>query len=539
MVTKMKGIDISKWQGDIDFNKVKNDGVDFVIARSSFRHTTDSKFFDYMKGCKEVGLPVIGVYHFSYALSVAQATSEAKFCIEQVEAAGLSKEDTIIFYDFEYDTVKKAKESGVTLKPSDCVAHTAAFCEYVEKQGYKAGIYCNLDYYKNWYKKDLLSKYYVWLADYSGEPDYDCSIQQYTSTGKVDGISGNVDLDYLYIDVESQNGSKSEPKEIGPTYSRAAVVEKARSWLGRKESDGSFKEIIDVYNTYTPHPRGVKMNYTTAWCACFWSAVAIALKYTAIMPIEISCGNLISLAKQMGIWVENDAYIPQPGDAILYDWDDSGKGDDTGWPDHIGIVESVSNGYIKTIEGNYSDSVKRRSILVNGKNIRGFICPKYNSTAQPEAQPNVGGKSTEEVAEEVINGDWGNGEDRKNRLTAAGYDYRTVQDKVNEILNGGAHKTENPDQSLGQPTEKKVTASSKASRFNKNLAGVYKTTANLYMRHGAGSNKKAMVVIPNGTEVRCYGYYNVVNTVKWLYIQAAIDGVLYTGFSCSRYLKKK
>ena len=320
MVNKVKGIDISKWQGEIDFNKVRNDGIEFVIARSSFRHTVDSKFFDYMKACKEIDLAVLGVYHFSYALSVAQATSEAKFCIEQVEAAGLDK-GTIIFYDFEYDTVKKAKESGVTLKPSDCVAHTAAFCEYVEKQGYRAGIYCNLVYYKNWYTKDLLSKYPIWLADYSGDPDYSCLVQQYTSSGKVDGISGNVDLDYFYVDLgdeEGQNGSK----ETGPTYSNTAVVEKARSWLGRKESDGSFKEIIDIYNTYTPHPRGVKMDYKTAWCACFCSAVAISLGYTRIMPIEISCGQMINLAKAMGIWVEDDSHTPRPGDMILYDWND-------------------------------------------------------------------------------------------------------------------------------------------------------------------------------------------------------------------------
>lgn len=534
MVTKVKGIDISKWQGDIDFEKVRNDGIEFVIARSSFRHTVDSKFFDYMKDCKEFKIPVVGVYHFSYALSVAQATSEAKFCIEQVEAAGLDT-DTIIFYDFEYDTVKKAKESGVTLKASDCVAHATAFCEYVEKHGYKAGIYCNLDYYKNWYNKDLLKKYCVWLADYSGDPDYDCKIQQYTSTGKVDGISGNVDLDYLYIEAEGQNGSK-ENEEV---YSSAAVVEKARSWIGLKESDGSFKKIIDTYNSYTPHPRGVKMDYKTAWCACFWSAIAISLGYTKIMPIEISCGQLISLAKSKKIWVENDAYVPSPGDAILYDWDDSGKGDNTGWPDHIGVVECVSNGYIKVIEGNYSNSVKRRSILLNGKNIRGFICPKYTDMSDAEEEPALGGKPIEEVAEEVINGIWGNGDDRKKKLTEAGYDYQTVQDKVNEILNGSAHKTENPDQSLNQPTEKKVTAQSKATRFNKNLAGVYKTTGNLYMRHAAGTNKKAMVVIPNGTEVRCYGYYDIANGVKWLYIQAAIDNVLYTGFSSSRYLKKK
>lgn len=535
MKTKVKGIDISKWQGDIDFAKVRNDRIEFAILRSSFRHTTDSKFFDYVKGCNEVGIPVVGVYHFSYALSVAQATSEAKYCIEQIEAAGLDK-NTIIFFDFEYDTVKKAKESGVTLKPADCVAHAMAFCEYVEKQGYPAGIYLNLDYYKNWYTKDLLKKYIIWLADYSGDPDYNCHVHQYTSTGKVDGISGNVDLDYLEVELEEdQNGSDSDK----PVYSRAAVVEKARSWLGKKESDGSFKEIIDTYNTYLPHPRGVKMNYTTAWCACFWSAVAIALGYTDIMPVEISCGQLITLAKKMGIWQEKDEYVPSPGDAILFDWDDSGKGDNTSWPDHIGIVESVSEGYIRTIEGNYNDSVKRRSISLNGRYIRGFITPKYTDNEAPEKEPETGTKTVHEVAMEVILGDWSNGEERKRRLTEAGYNYEEVQAEVNRILNEGAMVPNEPDVSQNQPTNQKVTATCEPKKFNKNLAGVYKTTANLYMRNDSGSNKKALLLIPKDTEVRCYGYYNTCNGTKWLYIQVAIDKVLYTGFSCSRYLKKK
>lgn len=537
-ITKVKGIDISKWQGEVDFKKVSNDGIDFLLLRSSFRHTVDSKFFDYVKGSNEYGIPVIGVYHFSYALSVAQATSEAKFCIEQVEAAGLDK-DTIIFFDFEYDTVKKAKESGVTLKKADCVAHAKAFCEYVEKQGYKAGIYCNLDYYKNWYTKDILDKYYLWLADYSGDPDYDCAVQQYTSSGKVDGISGNVDLDYLYLNID-EDGQNSSNSSMGDekAFSRSVVIDIAKKWIGLKESDGSFKEIIDIYNTYTPHPRGFKMNYKTAWCACFCSAVAIKAGYTDIIPIEVSCGEMINLAKKMRIWVEDDSYIPSPGDLILYDWDDSGKGNNTGWPDHIGIVELVSDGNIRVIEGNYSNSVKRRTVLVNGRYIRGFICPKYTDSSI-SIEPDNSGKSVEEVAQEVINGLWGNGEERKKRLHEFGYDYDVVQAKVNEILNGEAYMTDNPDQSLNQPTEKTVIAEGKPSKFNKNLAGVYKTTGNLYIRNGSGTNKKAMAVIPNGVEVKCQGYYDLVGNTKWLYINANIDGVCYIGFSSTRYLKKK
>ena len=83
----------------------------------------------------------------------------------------------------------------------------------------------------------------------------------------------------------------------------------------------------------------------------------------------------------MGIWVENDAYVPDPGDAILYDWDDNGVGDCTGWPDHIGTVETVNRntGVMTIIEGNFNDAVQRRTIKVNARYIRGYICPKYDA----------------------------------------------------------------------------------------------------------------------------------------------------------------
>lgn len=168
---------------------------------------------------------------------------------------------------------------------------------------------------------------------------------------------------------------------------RSAIVELARSWIGKNEADGSYKSIIDIYNTHTPYARGVKMQYNWEWCACTWSALAIKLGYTDIIPLEISCSKLIELAKEMGIWQEDDAYVPAPGDGIIYDWQDSGSGDNQNSPDHIGIVEDVSNGIITVIEGNYSNSVKRRTVAVNGKYIRGFICPKYDeeATEEPEA----------------------------------------------------------------------------------------------------------------------------------------------------------
>ena len=204
----IKGMDISYWQGTVDFAKVAADGIKFAILREGYSQTVDKKFSEYVAGCKENGIDIKGVYLFSYALNVSQAEQEAAFCISQVEKAGLGK-DTIIFYDFEYDTVKKAKDKGVTLGKNECIAFTKAFCDYVESHGYKAGVYSNIDYHKNMYSDEVLSKYIYWLADYTGSPDYDCMFHQYTSKGSLNGIKGNVDLDYYYGDEIKQNTGKS------------------------------------------------------------------------------------------------------------------------------------------------------------------------------------------------------------------------------------------------------------------------------------------------------------------------------------------
>lgn len=322
-------------------------------------------------------------------------------------------------------------------------------------------------------------------------------------------------------------------------YSRQKVVDLVKSWDGKKESDGSFKSIIDIYNSTSPFPRNTKMLYTWAWCACTWSSLAKKLGYTDIMPVEISCFYIIEEAKKMGCWQENDAYVPSPGDAVLYDWQDNGVGDNTGTPDHIGTVIEVyeSAGYMVVEEGNYNNSVKKRTLSINGKYIRGFITPKYtdNNVSTPTQET---GKSVETIAREVIAGKWGTGTDRKKALEDKGYNYTEVQNKVNEILNGSAVKPSTPTQSQEQSASKKVIATCSAKNFSKSIAGAYTTTADLYMRNDAGTNKKALVVIPKNTKVQCYGYYNVSNGAKWYYIQVTIDGVQYTGFSHSGYLKK-
>lgn len=324
-------------------------------------------------------------------------------------------------------------------------------------------------------------------------------------------------------------------------YSRSETVKLVKSWEGKKESNGTHKEIIDIYNSYGKLPRGIKMAYNWAWCACTWSALAIKLGYTKIMPIEISCGELINQAKAMGCWQENDAYVPKPGDAILYDWDDNGVGDNTGWPDHVGTIIYVNKdaGYMEVMEGNYSDSVKKRTISLNGRYIRGFITPKYDdneisSTTSTDTKK----KDIKTIAREVIAGKWGDNPVRKEALVKAGYNYEEVRSMVNQILNGSATKPKQPVQDQEQPASKKVTATCSARKKDASLAGTYTTTANLYCRNDAGTNKKALCLIPKGTKVKCYGYYNVSNNVKWLYIQFTMDGIQYTGFSSMEYLKR-
>lgn len=155
------------------------------------------------------------------------------------------------------------------------------------------------------------------------------------------------------------------------------VVEQAKAWLGLKESDGSFKPIIDTYNSHKPLARGYKVKYTDEWCATFVSAVAIKLGYTDIIPTECSCTRMIALLKNMGAWDERDNRTPNPGDLLFYNWEAPATGDDATDADHVGIVEKVSGGVITVIEGNYSQSVKRRSIAVDHRYIRGYGIPKY------------------------------------------------------------------------------------------------------------------------------------------------------------------
>ena len=170
---------------------------------------------------------------------------------------------------------------------------------------------------------------------------------------------------------------------------RKQFVAQMQEWVGLKESDNSHRKIIDIYNTIRPLPRSYKLTYWDAWCAGTVSAAAKACNALDIIPAECSCPYMTSHAQNMGIWVEDDAYVPAPGDIIMYDFQDSGAGDNRGGIDHVGVVEKVTGNDMVIIEGNYSDSVKRRDLKVNGRYIRGYIVPKFDADSTINNEPVV------------------------------------------------------------------------------------------------------------------------------------------------------
>ena len=151
----------------------------------------------------------------------------------------------------------------------------------------------------------------------------------------------------------------------------------AKSWLGYNEADGSFQEILDVYNSHEPLARGYAIKPTDSWCDAFVSAVAIKAGAVDLIGTEVGCEEHVKIFKSKGIWIEDGTIIPKPGWIILFNWDDDIQPNDD-YADHIGIVERVDGDIITCIEGNKSDAVSRRMIGLGWGYVRGFAVPKYD-----------------------------------------------------------------------------------------------------------------------------------------------------------------
>ena len=309
-----KGIDVSFAQGKIDWVKVKNSGnVNFAIIRAGFGREVsqeDAQFKNNYAGCKMNNIPV-GVFWYSYAESAEDARQEARACLEVIKGKQF---EYPIFFDLEE---KFQFANGVDF----CNNVVNAFCSELEKHGYYAGLYCSTSYLDSYIRVSTIGDRPVWVAQYYKECTYKKTAHamwQYSSTGRVSGISKKVDCDECYVDFPSVIKSK------GLNGFKAS---------GSVKGDANKDGKVDVRD-----------------------AATIAH----------------SLSK---------------GDKLPKSADYNGDGK-TDVRDAAAIAQALS-GHKKTVS---------------------------------------------EIAREVISGKWGNGEERKQRLTAAGYDYTEVQNAVNELI---------------------------------------------------------------------------------------------------------
>lgn len=204
----MKGIDISSYQKNlINFSKVKESGIDFVIIRDGygrFSSQKDSAFDEHYKEAKRVGLKV-GAYHYSYCSSKGNAKLEAMNCLKFLEGKDL---DLPVFYDVE-DEIYLGK-----LSKEEITEIILIFCNTIKAHGYQVGVYANKNWFTNKIDMDKLRKFgfKIWIAQYDvkepGIKPYD--IWQYTSKGEVSGIKGNVDMNICSCSAPSNKKSLEE-----------------------------------------------------------------------------------------------------------------------------------------------------------------------------------------------------------------------------------------------------------------------------------------------------------------------------------------
>lgn len=358
---KIKGIDVSSWQGKPDWAKVSNSGIKFAILRIHQKSGTDASFEHNYKGCKSNGI-LIGGYKYSYALTSAQAIEEAENVISVLGGRGL---DFPVFYDLEW-----AQQRSLGKQAIENIA--VAFLTRIKKAGYKAGIYCNLDWYNN-VLSDALKQYDCWIARYPASDNG--SVQerlrpnvgvgwQYSSKGKVSGISGNVDMDVFYTDYRTeQKGEATVSKtklqkftELGDYYAnnggnKPYLEKRTNAYLDDFQKNAG-------YNNYTKFARDVNSwgqpgCQAQPWCAeyQFWKLVNV-LGITRALQIMgggfYNCVSITNHAKANGTWHKS----PKVGALIIFR---NGS--------HVGSVRSFNGSVVYTNEGNTSSA---EGVVANG-----------------------------------------------------------------------------------------------------------------------------------------------------------------------------
>ena len=248
-----KIIDVSTHQGTINWAQVKASGVDGVIIRAGYGRESsqkDARFEEYYAGAKAVGLPV-GTYHYSYAKSTADVLKEADVMLNWMKGK-----------QFELPVYFDAEENGIT---TDMVI---AYCDRLEKAGYFVGVYANKHWLTNILDYDRIKRFTIWVAQYNST----CTLGkahdmwQYSSTGRVTGIAGNVDMNHCYRDFTTQiksaglngysTGTTSVPAatpttSTGLKYKIGDVVTVSSYYGSSTESDSKKAVIPKKWQTGT------------------------------------------------------------------------------------------------------------------------------------------------------------------------------------------------------------------------------------------------------------------------------------------------
>lgn len=253
------GIDVSKWNKEIDWDRVKQAGVEFAIIRLGYRGATtgalveDPYFEKNMKGAASAGIPV-GVYFFTQAVDAVEAVEEASMVITLCKDYKL---DYPIFIDTE-GLGGNGRADGLDIEARTGVC--AAFCKTIEGAGYRAGVYSSRNWYNGMLDVSVLNDYIIWLAEYRDAPLYQgyYHMWQYTSGGKVDGIEGNVDFNLSYLRIEDTQvagGTGEEGTYLLPEGEGAAEEDggdSGESAAGTESGNGTDGNNSSGNTTETP-----------------------------------------------------------------------------------------------------------------------------------------------------------------------------------------------------------------------------------------------------------------------------------------------
>ena len=266
-MAKITCVDISEFQQGINFNKMKNDGIKAVIIRAGYGRESsqkDSMFESHYRNAKSAGLKV-GAYWYSYADSVDDAEKEARACLACIGGKAL---DMPVYYDMEDNFQTHLSKPTLT-------AIAEHFCNTVKANGYKVGVYANLNWFNNYLDYDKLKKKYsIWLAQYNDKAEIDCDIWQNSSSGRVSGYGKNIDTNIIFNENVFENVKVEKPtltyrvyadgkwySEVKGLSNIAGRKKQAISAVAVKVSKGDIKYRVHLLNgDWLPWVTGYNIN---------------------------------------------------------------------------------------------------------------------------------------------------------------------------------------------------------------------------------------------------------------------------------------